>query len=431
MRLLLAIPDRTVEASVLRRFGRADAGTTVVRRCVDLADLMATVGAGTPADAVVVAASLRQLDRDAVASLHRRGLRVVVVIDLPAAPSTGPTDAPDQVSSAVARLGADAVVAADPEAVLGALRRPALSGEASRLRPQPVGGPAPRAEGAVEGRLVAVWGPTGAPGRTTVAVTVADEAARLGVSALLADVDTYGASVAIRLGLLDDLSGLAAACRAAASGGLDPVGLARAAASLDCGLRVLSGLPRADRWSELRPASLDQVWTVARATAALTVVDCGFGLEQTAEALFDPSVPVRDGAALATVAAADTVLCVGRTDPVGLVRLLRDLPSLVAAAPTAELVGVLVAPGRDRPGDVAGARRLLAERAGLHDVVVVPDDRAAVAAAHRAGRTLGEVAAGSPARLALRDLAARLAGVAPRRARRLRLRPRAQGHRSA
>src|ERR1019366_10177289 len=48
----------------------------------------------------------------------------------------------------------------------------------------------------VDGRLVAVWGPTGAPGRTTVAVVLATEAARLGCPSLLADADCYGGVIA-------------------------------------------------------------------------------------------------------------------------------------------------------------------------------------------------------------------------------------------
>ena len=43
------------------------------------------------------------------------------------------------------------------------------------------------------GTVVAVWGPTGAPGRTTVAITLADELARLGHETLLVDADVYGA----------------------------------------------------------------------------------------------------------------------------------------------------------------------------------------------------------------------------------------------
>ena len=63
------------------------------------------------------------------------------------------------------------------------------------------------------GRIVAVWGPTGAPGRTTVAITLADELARLGCGSLLVDGDVYGGVIAAVLGLLDESPGLAAACR--------------------------------------------------------------------------------------------------------------------------------------------------------------------------------------------------------------------------
>ena len=62
---------------------------------------------------------------------------------------------------------------------------------------------------------MAVWGPTGAPGRTTVAVGLADEAARLGISTLLVDADVYGGVVAQVLGLLDESPGLAGAARLA------------------------------------------------------------------------------------------------------------------------------------------------------------------------------------------------------------------------
>jgi hypothetical protein len=111
--------------------------------------------------------------------------------------------------------------------------------------------PCPAAEPG-RGRVVAVWGPAGAPGRTTVAIGVADEAARLGVSTLLVDADPYGGTVAPALGLLDETAGLALASRDAAAGRLDPVRLAQRSRQLRPRLRVLTGLPRADRWRELR-----------------------------------------------------------------------------------------------------------------------------------------------------------------------------------
>ena len=414
MRILLAVPDPVVEADLLRRLGRADAGTTVVRRCLDLADLLAA--ASRPgADAVVVSDAVRHLDRDAVRTFHHHGLRVVVLV-------TADTDA-DAASGAgllARRLGADAVAGADPDELVAALRAPPTT-----VAPEPAD-VTPSGPWAADrhGDLVAVWGPIGSPGRTTVALTVADEAARLGVGTLLADADTYGATVALRLGLLDDLSGLAAACRAAAAGRLDVATLARSAQQLPTGLRVLTGLPRVDRWSELRPAALDEVWSVSRSLAALTVVDVGFGLEHDPEADFDPTVPVRDGAARSTLAAADTVVCVGRSDPVGMVRLLRSLPDVRSVAPTARLVAAVVTSPRARPrsDDGPAARRLLADRAGITDPVLVPDDRPAVDAACWAGATLAEQAPSSPARLALADLAAVLAGMPSHRPRRFRAR---------
>ena len=102
--------------------------------------------------------------------------------------------------------------------------------------------------------VVAVWGPTGAPGRTTVAVGLADEAARLGISTLLVDADVYGGVVAQVLGLLDESPGLAGAARLAATGSLD------AAAPGPAGVGGAPAPARADRAGPRRP--------LARAAAA-------------------------------------------------------------------------------------------------------------------------------------------------------------------
>src|SRR3954447_4820088 len=69
--------------------------------------------------------------------------------------------------------------------------------------PRPTRPPDDAVPVAGDGRVVAVWGPTGAPGRSTVAVALASELAQLGVSALLVDADVYGGVVAQLLGLLD------------------------------------------------------------------------------------------------------------------------------------------------------------------------------------------------------------------------------------
>ncbi len=262
------------------------------------------------------------------------------------------------------------------------------------------------------GRLVAVWGPTGAPGRTTLAVNLAAELADQGRRTLLADADTYGGSVAQLLGLLDEAPGLAAAARTANTGGLDVAALARYARTVRPRLLVLTGLTRPDRWPELRPAALAAVWARARQLADLVVVDCGFGLEQDEELAYDTAAPRRNGATLATLETADVLVAVGAADPVGVQRLLRALPEARERAPRAELIVVLNKVRRGPVGPDPGGQltAALQRYGGIGDVVLVPDDRDALDAALAAGRVLAEAAPRSAARAAVVRLAGDLAG---------------------
>ncbi|RJK95419.1 AAA family ATPase [Vallicoccus soli] len=418
--LLLAVTGEPWEAALVTALER-DGGVEVVRRCVDVADLLAAAGTGT-ARAAVVSASLRRLDRDALARLAAAGVAVVAL--------TGPGD--EAAERRVRQLGVLRVLPADAAAAdLAEAVQAAVDGEApahprdvadprsALADPVPAAGAEAPPSG--DGRVVAVWGPAGAPGRTTLAVTLAGESARLGVPTLLADADVYGGVVAQVLGLLDESPGLAAAARAANSGVLDLPALAKLAPVVVPRLRVLTGIARADRWPELRPASLEVVLDLARRLADLTVVDCGFCLEEDEELAFDTAAPRRNGATLEVLARADTVVAVGTADPVGVQRLVRGLAELRDAVPTADPVVVL---NRVRRGPVGGdpavqLREALSRYAGVDEVLLVPEDRAGLDAALLEGRLLAEAAPGSPVRAALEPLAVRLAGVVPGRRPRL------------
>lgn len=273
----------------------------------------------------------------------------------------------------------------------------------------------PQAAEPGRGRVVAVWGPAGAPGRTTVALGVADEAARLGIPTLLVDADPYGGTVAQTVGLVDETVGLALACRDAVAGRLDTVRLAQRSRQLRPRLRVLTGLSRADRWRELRPAGLRTVLDESRRLCALTVVDCGFCLEHDEEL----AGPQRNGATLAALAAADTVVCVGAADPIGRHRLTRGLDDLREVLPG--VVPLIVAnrvTGAATSGEIAVA---LQRWGGAEASAHLPVDPAALDRAARAGATLAETAPTSPLRRSLVDLARTLTGAAeqtrPRRRR--------------
>ncbi len=81
--------------------------------------------------------------------------------------------------------------------------------------------PVPHPDDGSLGRVVAVHGPTGAPGRTTVAIGLAAEHAHRGHRSVLVDADPHGGAVAQHLGVLDEVSGLLASARLVNSGALD------------------------------------------------------------------------------------------------------------------------------------------------------------------------------------------------------------------
>jgi Flp pilus assembly CpaE family ATPase len=260
-----------------------------------------------------------------------------------------------------------------------------------------------------------VWGPTGAPGRTTVAVTLASEVAALGRSTMLLDADVYGGVVAQVLGLLDEAPGLAAACRLANNGVLDLPALADLARTVSPTLRVLSGIARADRWPELRPTAMEVVLELCRSLASTTVVDCGFALEQDEELAYDTAAPRRNGATLTVLQAADAVYVVGAADPVGLQRLVRGLAELRGAVPGVQPVVVV---NKLRPSAIPGnaeqeVRGALSRYAGVEQVLFVPADVEGLDRALAAGRTLAEAVPASPVRAAVAAMAAALLGVPP------------------
>jgi MinD-like ATPase involved in chromosome partitioning or flagellar assembly len=412
---------------------------TIVRRCADLPDLVATAAAGLGTVALV-SSDLRGLDLTAVMQLRSAGVTVVGIAaqgdeeserrllqlgiarvvrgnaELPEFEAALTAEAADPAFDAFEReldaLPGNGHVA-EPSGMRGLDSSP--DGPAGGVRDLPEDGPQDdvRGEpfGSDTGRVVAVWGPTGAPGRTTIAVTLATELAGLGIPTVLVDADTYGGSVSQALSFLDEAPGIAAATRAADQGTLDLPTLARMAPTVTGGLRVLTGIPKAERWPEIRPAALQRVLTVCRSLGQVVVVDCGFNLEEDEELSYDTMAPRRNAATLTTLAVADEVVVVGGCDPVGLQRLVRGLQELGTVQAPAPTVCV----NRVRPGAVGShpERRVseaLSRFAGVTDVLFVPDDPAALDTALLEGRALAECAPQSLVRPAVRAIAEKVAG---------------------
>ena len=263
-----------------------------------------------------------------------------------------------------------------------------------------------------QARLVTVWGPTGAPGRSTVALGLASEAACAGWRSLLIDADPYGGVQAQALSVLDEGPGLAAAVRAADTGALDVPGLLSHCRGVSPRLSILTGISRADRWPELRADPLERVLELSRSVADVVVVDCGFCLEEDEELSYDTLAPRRNAATLTALRSADHLVIVGAGDPIGLQRLTRglsDIDSLgLAASRTVAVNQVRASAVGPRPEATIAAA--LKRFSGARVDCFIPQDRPTFDRALLAGRTLAECAPGSPARRALADLTVSVLG---------------------
>jgi MinD-like ATPase involved in chromosome partitioning or flagellar assembly len=367
--VLVAAGRARWEPDVLRRL--AEAGLVVLKRCVDLPDLLASAAAGN-ADVALVAADLVGLDLDAVQRLRQDEVRLLAVAD----PDT-PLD--PEVADRLERLGVPRL--GDLDGVAEAVHA-LLVAHPPEPEPSAAGGDV---ASLLAGRVVVVWGPTGGPGRTTVAVGLAAEHAARGARTILLDVDPYGGAAGQHLGVLDEVSGLLACARLANEGALDGPAFRGCRRRVAADLEVVTGLPRADRWIEVRAGVVEAVVDLA-AEEADVVVDCGFSLEDSAAGRFG-----RNTTTLEAVARADEVVLVGSAEPTGLSRLARalvELAEVVPGVPTRVVVNRM----RDSLGwrrrDVVGMVEGYAPDVPVH---FLPDDRVGVDRALVAGRSLTEV----------------------------------------
>ncbi len=361
-------------------------GVRVVRRCADLAETLAVASSGI-GDVVLVDLDLRGLGREHLADL----LHNCAVVGLHR-----------QENVAATGLGLSRLVPVDAdisdvvEALRGALDDRAEHG----------GGFLPEApepeEASRSGRMIAVWGPVGAPGRSTVAVNLAAEAAAAGTPTVLVDADTYGPCLAQMIGVLEESPGIVAACRAEDRGTLDATTLNGLLDEVRPSLRLLTGIGVPRRWAELRVHALDGLWKRLRATSALTVVDVAGVLEEDEDLSYDTLAPLRNAAATTALHRADAVIAVVSADPVSITRLLRQRERLEELGATQLHVVVnRLAP----PVSEARLRDVIASRLPLRSLTVLPEDGPSCRTAQWEGSMLCETAGRSALRQALRELA--------------------------
>lgn len=339
------------------------------------------------AEAIIVPATRAVLSAELISACDRAGVRILAL---------GGAD-----SRLLGRLGLSEALR--PEAA-GWEIAAALASETDTV---------PRPQSVLPHRVIAVWGPHGAPGRSTLAIQLAVELSRRERRTALVDTDTVAPALALLLGLSDDAPGVAAACRRAERGALDSAELTRLATTVATGggdIEVLPGINRPSRWPELSSTRLRATLGACREWSEETVVDVAAAFDADEEVTYDLAGPRRHAATTASLNEADLIIAVASADPLGISRFVREhaeLRRLTAPTP------VVVVVNQVRPGplgiDARGqVRRTLERFAGITDVVFLPFDQRAADAALLHARPMTDVAPRSPFLAAVRRLASTL-----------------------
>ncbi len=250
------------------------------------------------------------------------------------------------------------------------------------------------------GRLIAIAGAAGSPGRTCIALNLAMESADLGRLTLLAEVDREGGTLAQQLGLINITSSLQ---RALAT----HLPIAQVAPAIASNFHALTAPLPARLMNELDPVMADQLWQRARSEFEMVLVDVG-----SVSGLFDLARARRrvERLQIDVLTQADEVIMVAAVDPQSVARTHRALDALSGELPdlSFRVVANRVPPASRRHGQNAEladdeVSKAFADRpVAIHRI---PLDAALFRRALYQGRAIAELAPRSPVRKAIRTLA--------------------------
>ncbi len=320
----------------------------IALRCVDKIETLAVIQGGD-IDALISAGVPVWLDDQTVRESVARGIRVVSVTNDPV------------TRLHMERLGS-LVVPADtsPDEILRACRDEGLQSEAAETTRHAL---------SFDGRLVAVWGPKGSPGRTSIAIELAAEIAKSEPATLLIDGDLYGGDIAQLLGLAEEVPTVVWASRMAAKNELDGRSLRESVRRpFRGGPSVLSGVKRPDLWAEVSDHGWRELLSVAKNAFRFVVCDLSFCLEPAAGAYVEASLG-RNRVARETVTLADHAVAVCKGDAIGVTNFLwsfNDLQDLSSSDP-------LLIVNKARSRTAREIKDLLKMHTGFSPVAFVPE----------------------------------------------------------
>lgn len=434
MSVLLCVSGE-LEVQIVEHLAEVEPPIEVLRRCADLIEVVASAQAGVGSIAIV-----DDIDVTTAADLHLCGIRIIGVLqrmdpaaarhvgcDAIASPfaddvvaclrglgnrTSRPSDGTpgDSGNRAAGAHGADAhnggrAIAGDADAaghqeIAPLLRECAISGPVAEG--SSVDAAWENGAGGGAGRVIAVWGSSGSPGRSTVARDLAWTVATQ-IPTLLVDADVHSPSMAQLVGLDQETSALVAVARAINTGEEGPALIERACTRLGH-LDLLPGLNTGARWREVPRPVADKLWATVRRGWEFIVVDCAAQSEARGHG-FEME---RDGVTLSLLDEADDVLIVGQAGPLGLRRLIAQLDQATDLG--IENPRVVVTKLSRRPMHTRSETAAVLLEAGIHEFVGIHDGRDPLMQAENRGLVLHEAFPTCAAAKDIVDLAERLLG---------------------
>ncbi len=247
--------------------------------------------------------------------------------------------------------------------------------------------------------VISIWGPTGSPGRTTVAINLAAELAAQGKKVALVDADTYGGAIATYLAIPGESSAIATLCRLAEAQSLAVEAVATEAHQVLCGqntLSVFSGISRPERWVEISSSRMKQTIDFLQTQFEIVVLDLGFNLEADEEITSDLFAPRRNAATLSALNSSKLIVEVVSNNALSLARFIRAHAKLNEEYPDIEKLTVINFASRS--AFQSDAAKSLQRFAGMRNIFHIRSDSQTIESSQQKGLPLVQVAPKSSVR---------------------------------
>ncbi len=192
----------------------------------------------------------------------------------------------------------------------------------------------PKTKAATANLVIAVHGPPGSTGKSSIALNLAYEFAELGKNTLLIDLDTHSPSIAQLMSITEPSAALAGCARLIRQSRFDREHLNRLSVNIKhrrANFRLLAGLSSPRRWGEISPETVTQLLNLARYEFELVILDLSSDIEDN---LTSNTQPIsRNSATRAALKASDFAITIVNRSTLSLSRYLNDFAELQEIQP--------------------------------------------------------------------------------------------------